>query len=181
MKKEIIHNIDDLKISVFAELDRIYRQYMEKYATLKAEIMEVKRIKDELEMDINRRNTYAIPSHELSRGNKDGSWSSSNLNIMKTMQKNNFDIKKYQMLGYISELQKEKILPLSELTNELVILSQYENGYYQHKDFQAISANLIEEVKAHLRDIYDRKYQFIREPEQVCMKDEEPILNGIYE
>jgi hypothetical protein len=33
------HNIDDLKISIFAELDRIYRNYMEKYANLKGEIM----------------------------------------------------------------------------------------------------------------------------------------------
>lgn len=35
LKKEMEHNIDDLKISIFAELDRIYRNYMEKYATLK--------------------------------------------------------------------------------------------------------------------------------------------------
>lgn len=35
LKKQMEHNIDDLKISVFAELDRIYRNYMEKYANLK--------------------------------------------------------------------------------------------------------------------------------------------------
>ncbi len=40
--------MEDLKISIFAELDRIYRFYMEKYATLKSEIMEVKRLKDEI-------------------------------------------------------------------------------------------------------------------------------------
>lgn len=28
LKKEMEHNIDDLKISIFAELDRIYRNYM---------------------------------------------------------------------------------------------------------------------------------------------------------
>jgi hypothetical protein len=48
MKREMEHNIDDLKISIFAELDRIYRFYMEKYATLKGEIMEIKRLKDEI-------------------------------------------------------------------------------------------------------------------------------------
>ncbi len=32
----MVHNIDDLKISIHAELDRIYRLYMEKYAMLKS-------------------------------------------------------------------------------------------------------------------------------------------------
>ena len=35
LKMEIDHNIEDMKISVQAELDRIYRNYMEKYANLK--------------------------------------------------------------------------------------------------------------------------------------------------
>jgi hypothetical protein len=48
MKNELIHNIDDLKISILAELDSIYCNYMTKYANLKSEIMEIKHIKDEL-------------------------------------------------------------------------------------------------------------------------------------
>lgn len=44
----MVHNIDDLKISIYAELDRVYKFYMEKYATLKGEIMEIKRMKDEI-------------------------------------------------------------------------------------------------------------------------------------
>jgi hypothetical protein len=49
------------------------------------------------------------------------------------MEKNTLDVKKYQMLNYIAELQREKIIPMTELSRELVILTQYENGYYQHK------------------------------------------------
>jgi hypothetical protein len=45
IKKEMIHNIDDLKISIYAELDRIYKNYMEKYATLKGEIVGIKKMK----------------------------------------------------------------------------------------------------------------------------------------
>ena len=113
LKKEVIHNIDDLKISIFAELDRIYRSYMEKYATLKAEIMEVKRMKDELEMDINRRNTHIEAKYEAPRSKDNFSGSASNANIMKSLERNNFDLKKYQMMGYIAELQREKIIPLN--------------------------------------------------------------------
>lgn len=56
-----------------------------------------------------------------------------NASIMKSMEKNTLDVKKYQMLNYIAELQREKIIPMTELSRELVILTQYENGYYQHK------------------------------------------------
>lgn len=28
LKKEMMHNVDDLKISVLAELDRVYKDYM---------------------------------------------------------------------------------------------------------------------------------------------------------
>ena len=129
---------------------------MEKYATLKGEIMDLKRMKDELEMDIDRRNTHVVPKYEPPRGGRDGSTVSaaSNVNIMKSIEKNNFDVKKYQVLGYIAELQREKLIPLGELTNELVILSQYNNGYYQPKEFQAIGGHLVTEFKAHLRSIY---------------------------
>ena len=46
LKNEVIHNIDDLRISILAELDRIYKNYMEKYATLKSEIVQIKKMKD---------------------------------------------------------------------------------------------------------------------------------------
>ncbi len=125
------HNIDDLKISIFAELDRIYRNYMEKYANLKGEIMEIKRMRDEIEMSIESRsgnfNSFA------GRGERPKGAVNPNSNIMKSMEKNTMDVKKYQMFNYIAELQKEKIVPLTELSGDIVILTQYENGYYQNK------------------------------------------------
>jgi hypothetical protein len=36
-------------------------------------------------------------------------------------------------------------------------------------------------LKSHLRNVHERKFEFIREPESVCLKEEEPVLNGIYE
>jgi hypothetical protein len=48
MKKECIHNIDDFKISVLASLDKIYLDYMEKYAIIKRDIMEIKNLKEDI-------------------------------------------------------------------------------------------------------------------------------------
>lgn len=47
-KKEIGHAIDDLKISMVAELDLIYKTYIEKYALMKSEIMEIRRLKKQI-------------------------------------------------------------------------------------------------------------------------------------
>lgn len=55
MKREIIHNIEDLKLSVQAELDRVYKLFMEKYAVFKTEIMEIKRLREEIETDLEMR------------------------------------------------------------------------------------------------------------------------------
>jgi hypothetical protein len=114
LKKEVTHNIDDLKISILAELDRIYKGYMERYATLKAEIVQIKKMKEEIEMDLNRRAT-GIPSYSPKKDNSDYPKVSatSNANIMRSLEKNNFEVRKYQMLNYIAELQREKIIPLS--------------------------------------------------------------------
>jgi hypothetical protein len=48
VKMEICHIVDDLKISVQAELDNIYRLFMEKYACLKSEVQDIRRIKKEI-------------------------------------------------------------------------------------------------------------------------------------
>jgi hypothetical protein len=77
---------------------------------------------------------------------------------MKSLEKNNYEVKKFQMLNYIAELQKEKIIPLNDITAELMLLTQYENGFYQNKNFQNIIAGLVNDLKANLRTIYERKY-----------------------
>jgi hypothetical protein len=40
--------MDDLKISILAELDRVYKSYMERYAALKAEIVQIKKMKEDI-------------------------------------------------------------------------------------------------------------------------------------
>lgn len=113
MKREIVHNIDDLKISIHSELDRIYKYYMEKYATMKGEIMEVKRMRDEIEIDMSRKNrTYEpkfsgikdkMPTYSEKRSNYN---TDSNANVLKSMEVGLSEMKKFHMLNYIAELQK---------------------------------------------------------------------------
>ncbi len=101
LKNEMIHNIDDLRISILAELDRIYKNYMEKYATLKSEIVQIKKMKDEMEMDIDRRSNHIVPKYSERKETQQLSHTSNN-NIMRSLEKNNFELKKYQVLNYFA-------------------------------------------------------------------------------
>lgn len=88
-------------------------------------------MRDEIEMSIeNRSGNFGS---FVGRGEGAKGPINPNSNIMKSMEKNTMDVKKYQMFNYIAELQKEKIVPLTELSGDIVILTQYENGYYQNK------------------------------------------------
>jgi hypothetical protein len=101
----MIHNVDDLKISVLAELDRVYKDYMEKYATLKGEIVQIKKMKEEIELDIDRRTTSFLPRyHSNDTGESSGSKGGlpNNAGIMRSLERNNFEIKKSQLLNYIA-------------------------------------------------------------------------------
>lgn len=51
-------------------------------------------------------------------------------------------MKKIHFLNYVSELQKERILPLNDLQREIVILTEYSNGFYQSEEFKGILAML---------------------------------------
>lgn len=55
-------------------------------------------------------------------------------------------------------------MPLNELTQELTILTHYENGFFQQAEFKRVCDGIIGDVKSSLRGVYERKYEFIREP-----------------
>lgn len=157
LKKEMMHNVDDLKISIMAELDRVYKSYMEKYATLKGEVVQIKKMKEEIELDIDRRtNTYLPRYHQPDPKEVPLILSNApaNASIMRSLEKNNFDIKKSQMLNYIAELQREKVMPLNELTQELLVLTHYENGFFQPNEFQRTTDSIIAQLKLHLRTLH---------------------------
>jgi hypothetical protein len=52
-----------------------------------------------------------------------------------------------------------------------VLLTQYENGYFINSEFQRIGEELVDTVKECIRGVYQHKYQFIRNPEDITRKE----------
>lgn len=103
---EINHMVEDYRLSLIAILDRTYQQYIAKYAEFKAELLELNRLKDEIESEFffKDNNTIARP--------KDGHLS--NQHTIRMMEAGRNQLKKFHIINYIAELQKEKVFPIQE-------------------------------------------------------------------
>lgn len=73
-------------------------------------------------------------------------------------------------MNYISELQKEKALPLGDKADELVILTEYDNGYFQFEEFKNIMGESKIRVKQEFRYLVDNAYTYIRNPDAITAK-----------
>lgn len=113
-----------------AHLDRIYQGYIERYAKFKGEILEINRLKDQIEIEYGSINTCCKSNATRQSFN---STVSSNAQTISQMENTSKELKKYHFLNYVAELQKERIFPLGDLQREIVILNEYSNGFYQPK------------------------------------------------
>ena len=73
--------------------------------------MEIKRLKEEIELNIDSKSmNYGpkyMPTQDKDQGHKNNKYSmSNNASIIKSMEKNTMDAKRYQMSNYIADLQK---------------------------------------------------------------------------
>ena len=71
----------------------------------------------------------------------------SNLHTIKTIEANSVQLKRYHIINYIAEMQKEKITPLNDIAEYLFVLTQYENGFFQQEEFR----NYSKDIKANFR------------------------------
>lgn len=60
------------------------------------------------------------------------------------MENGSRELKKYQILNHIAEVQKERMAPLDQLQRELTVLNAYEEGFYQSKEFLKVLSSLRE-------------------------------------
>lgn len=49
---ELNHTLEDLRLSLHAQLDRVYQAYLAKIAKFKTELFDINRIKEQLEIEL---------------------------------------------------------------------------------------------------------------------------------
>lgn len=96
----------------------MYRFFIEKYASLKTEVQEVRRIRKEIEAQGR--------NHDFGRTGA----ANSNKELVRELERDAEQYKVYRMQNYITEMQKEKLNPLLELSREIILLGTCNSGYY---------------------------------------------------
>lgn len=76
-------------------------------------------------------------------------------------------------MNYITQLQKERAAPLTDLQKEIVFLNSYENGFYQSKEFLKILTSMRDLLTKETKKIYDNSYLYIRDIESLIFNQKE--------
>lgn len=100
--------------------------FISKYAEVKGEVQEIRRLRKEIL--IANQTGGTIPS----RGGKDNT--SSNLDIMSEIEKDAEHFRNYRVYGYLSEMQKQKLNPILEICNELILIGSIDSPFYRSKE-----------------------------------------------
>ena len=122
-RAEVDHILEDVKISVQAELDLIYKSYITKYAELKGEVQELRLMRKEILM--NSQNPYG--------GQNPNNATVSNKDLISEIEKDAEHMRNFRVYGYLGEMQKQKLEPISEIANELIMIGVAECPFYKHK------------------------------------------------
>lgn len=96
--------MEDVKLSVQAELDLVYKTYITKYAQLKGEVQELRMIRKDLLMNNQT-------------GGSLGNVNVSNRNLIEEIEKDAEQMRNYKIYGYLGELQRQKLEPILGISN----------------------------------------------------------------
>lgn len=110
-----------MKLSVQAELDLVYKNYITKYAQLKGEVQELRMIRKDLLMNNQT-------------GGNLGNVNVSNRNLIEEIEKDAEQMRNYKIYGYLGELQRQKLEPILDISNELVMMGAAECAFYRNKE-----------------------------------------------
>ncbi len=152
-RAEVDHILEDVKLSVQAELDLVYKTYITRYAELKGEVQELRLLRKEILMSSQANSNYGNPNLPVS--NKD---------LINEIEKDAEHMRNFRIYGYLGELQKQKLEPITEIANELVMVGVTECPFYKHKEM----TNKFKDVKTSfgslVRDVFETLDEYVMTP-----------------
>lgn len=166
-RTEIDHILEDVKISVQAELDLIYKAYITKYAEIKGEVQELRLMRREILMN-----------NQTGMSNGFGGASVSNKDLISEIEKDAEQMRNYKIYGYLGELQKQKLEPIVELSDELIFIGAAECGFYRQKEL----SEKLKDVKHHfgsfIKEVFDNLADYIVTPQRLVEREKEEQDNA---
>jgi hypothetical protein len=167
-RTEIDHIMEDVKISVQAELDLVYKTYITKYAEIKGEVQELRLLRKEILMN-NQAGLSNGMGFNTSISNKD---------LIHEIERDAEHMRNFKIYGYLGELQKQKLEPILSLSNELVMIGAAECNFYRNKELSA----KLKEVKQHfgsfIKEVFDNLNEYVITPQLLVERERQEMENS---
>lgn len=106
-----------------AELDVVYKTFITKYAELKGEVQEMRLMRKEI-LQSNHISSNSAFNNATNLSNKD---------LISEIEKDAEHLRHYRVYGYLGELQKQKLEPILELSNEIILIGAADCPFYKNK------------------------------------------------
>lgn len=159
--------MEDLKLSVQAELDQVYKVFISKYAEVKGEVQEIRRLRKEI-----------IMANHAGGANYHPTKDTSNHDILNEIEKDAEHFRNYKVYGYLSEMQKNKINPILEVCNELILIGSADCPFYKAKEMSMKTKEIKSTFSGVLADVYKRLDEYVVSPEYIINKQREEEENS---
>ena len=73
-------------------------------------------------------------------------------------------MRNFRVYGYLGELQKQKLEPISEIANELVMIGAAECPFYKHKELVTKLKSVKGNFGGFIKDVFDTIQDYVITP-----------------
>jgi hypothetical protein len=166
-------------VSVLAELDLVYKDFLTRYQQFKQHMVSLKDIRRTLIHELSPDNDY-LPAHLNQPRN-----AHSNRDLLGEIEKDALLFRTQKVYSQIADLQRENVTPAKELANEIILLGGIETQFYDEKVAGELLRAIVEgfgrEAKGMYPEIRDRMVLSAQFVVQQAGRGSEDILNGLSE
>lgn len=79
----------------------------------------------------------------------------SNKDLINEIEKDAEHMRNFRIYGYLGELQKQKLEPINDIANELVMVGVTEIPFYRHKEMTAKFKDVKTSFGSLVKDVFD--------------------------
>lgn len=124
-------------MSVLAELDLVYKDFLSRYQQFKQHMVSLKDIRRTLMNELSPESEYLPQSRNNSQSNRD---------LLGEIEKDALLFRTQKVYSQIADLQRENVVPARELANEIILLGGIETQFYDEKIAAELLRSMVEGI-----------------------------------
>ena len=101
----------------------------------------------------------------------------SNKDLVDEIEKDAEAVRNFKVYGYLTELQKQKLVPIQDISSELIIVGSAECPFYCHKELVGKLKTVKNHFGGFIKEVFDTIQEYVITPEHLVEKEKFEIEN----